>query len=103
MAVRERGRRRSCSCTASSTGAADRSYGIHVARLAGVPAPVVGARAEILANLERDEYGGDGLPRRARKRGEARQGQYTLFRTPSRRMPGSRGAGRAARGRSRPG
>jgi DNA mismatch repair protein MutS len=60
-------------------GAADRSYGIHVARLAGVPAPVVARAAEILLNLERDEFGGDGLPRRARKRGEARQGQYTLF------------------------
>ena len=60
-------------------GAADRSYGIHVARLAGVPAPVVARAAEILFNLERDEFGGDGLPRRARKRGEARQGQYALF------------------------
>jgi DNA mismatch repair protein MutS len=50
-------------------GAADRSYGIHVARLAGVPRPVVDRATEILANLERDEYGGDGLPRRARKPG----------------------------------
>jgi DNA mismatch repair protein MutS len=47
-------------------GSADRSYGIHVARLAGVPQSVVDRAAEILANLERDEYGGDGLPRRAR-------------------------------------
>jgi DNA mismatch repair protein MutS len=49
------------------TGAADRSYGIHVARLAGVPRAVVARAAEILANLERDEYGGDGMPRRARR------------------------------------
>jgi DNA mismatch repair protein MutS len=49
------------------TGPSDRSYGIHVARLAGVPLPVVARAEEILANLERDEYGGDGLPRRARK------------------------------------
>ena len=48
-------------------GASDRSYGIHVARLAGVPLGVVTRAEEILANLERDEYGGDGLPRRARK------------------------------------
>ena len=48
-------------------GASDRSYGIHVARLAGVPQAVVLRAQEILANLERDEYGGDGLPRRARK------------------------------------
>jgi DNA mismatch repair protein MutS len=47
-------------------GPSDRSYGIHVARLAGVPQPVVARAEEILANLERDEYGGDGLPRRAR-------------------------------------
>ncbi|HKQ59778.1 MAG TPA: DNA mismatch repair protein MutS, partial [Candidatus Polarisedimenticolaceae bacterium] len=50
-------------------GAADRSYGIHVARLAGVPRPVVARAREILANLERDEYGQDGLPRRAGSRG----------------------------------
>jgi len=48
-------------------GPSDRSYGIHVARLAGVPQSVVARAEEILANLERDEYGGDGLPRRARK------------------------------------
>jgi DNA mismatch repair protein MutS len=48
-------------------GASDRSYGIQVARLAGVPAPVVERAAEILHNLERDEYGRDGLPRRARR------------------------------------
>ena len=47
-------------------GAADRSYGIHVARLAGAPASVVRRATEILANIERDEYGRDGLPRRGR-------------------------------------
>jgi DNA mismatch repair protein MutS len=49
-------------------GAADRSYGIQVARLAGVPRRVVERANEILANLERDEYGRDGQPRRARRR-----------------------------------
>ena len=52
-------------------GASDRSYGIHVARLAGVPPAVIQRAREILANLERDEYGGDGLPRRARREGRA--------------------------------
>ena len=47
-------------------GAADRSYGIHVARLAGVPAAVVRRAEEILHNLETDAYGRDGLPRLAR-------------------------------------
>ena len=34
-------------------GAADRSYGVHVARLAGIPEPVTRRAAEILAELER--------------------------------------------------
>jgi DNA mismatch repair protein MutS len=55
-------------------GASDRSYGIHVARLAGVPQAVVARAQEILANLETDEYGGDGLPRRARKGRGAKDG-----------------------------
>src|SRR4029077_2934687 len=33
-------------------GAADRSYGIHVGRLAGLPAPVVARAAQVLALLE---------------------------------------------------
>jgi DNA mismatch repair protein MutS len=57
------------------TGPSDRSYGIHVARLAGVPQPVVLRAEEILANLERDEYGGDGLPRRARKASGTKHGR----------------------------
>jgi len=62
-------------------GASDRSYGIHVARLAGIPDPVVARADEILANIESDEYGGDGLPRRARKRraGGGRIRQPSLF------------------------
>jgi DNA mismatch repair protein MutS len=54
-------------------GAADRSYGIHVARLAGVPQAVLGRAGEILSNLEKDEFGGDGLPRRARSRAKGRE------------------------------
>jgi len=41
-----------------TAGAADRSYGIHVARLAGLPAPVVGRATEVLEQLERDNKGG---------------------------------------------
>jgi DNA mismatch repair protein MutS len=65
MAVREWGERVIFTHRVEA-GAADRSYGIHVARLAGVPRLVVERATEILANLEKDEYGGDGLPRRAR-------------------------------------
>ena len=63
-------------------GAADRSYGIHVARLAGVPRAVVERAAEILSNLEKDEYEGDGRPRRARTARDAagsRTGDRPLF------------------------
>ncbi len=37
-------------------GGADQSYGIHVARLAGVPAPVLDRSREILAYLERQHH-----------------------------------------------
>jgi len=39
-------------------GAADRSYGIHVARLAGLPAAVVSRAEEVLAALETSEQAG---------------------------------------------
>ncbi len=67
-------------------GASDRSYGLHVARLAGVPPAVIDRAQEVLANIERDEYGGDGLPRRARGRlpaaAAARPAQAPLFPAP---------------------
>ncbi len=47
-------------------GATDKSYGIQVARLAGVPRPVVERAKEILANLEQSELTPEGKPRRAR-------------------------------------
>jgi DNA mismatch repair protein MutS len=39
-------------------GAADRSYGIHVARLAGLPAPVVTRAEQVLHALESGEQSG---------------------------------------------
>jgi DNA mismatch repair protein MutS len=39
-------------------GAADRSYGIHVARLAGLPAAAVARAEQVLARLEAGEQGG---------------------------------------------
>ena len=36
-------------------GSAERSYGIQVARLAGLPPPVLERASEILENLERQE------------------------------------------------
>ena len=43
-------------------GGADQSYGIHVARLAGVPAPVLTRASEILAFLEKQHGPDPGLP-----------------------------------------
>jgi DNA mismatch repair protein MutS len=43
-------------------GRADRSYGIQVARLAGLPAPVVARAREILTGLENDELSRGGRP-----------------------------------------
>jgi DNA mismatch repair protein MutS len=43
-------------------GAADRSYGIQVARLAGLPASVVDRAREILTNLEKAELNAEGRP-----------------------------------------
>jgi DNA mismatch repair protein MutS len=47
-----------------AAGAADRSYGIHVAKLAGLPAPVIRRAEEVLTTLERARQG-NGLVRLA--------------------------------------
>ena len=52
-------------------GGSDRSFGIQVARLAGLPAPVVVRAQEILGNLERTEFDREGRPRLAHSEGEA--------------------------------
>ncbi len=49
-------------------GPADKSYGIQVARLAGLPTEVIERAGEILANLEEGEFGERGQPNLARKR-----------------------------------
>jgi DNA mismatch repair protein MutS len=61
-------------------GAADRSYGIHVAELAGLPAALTARAREILGNLEKQELDVQGAPVLARRQGEsAGQGQMLLF------------------------
>jgi DNA mismatch repair protein MutS len=47
------------------SGGSDKSYGIQVARLAGVPAPVLARAKEILRNLEEAELRPDGTVRPA--------------------------------------
>jgi len=49
-------------------GGSDKSYGIQVARLAGMPQEVIDRSREILANLEEGELGESGQPKIARRR-----------------------------------
>ena len=49
-------------------GPADQSYGIQVARLAGLPEPILKRAREILANLENSELTAEGKPALAEKR-----------------------------------
>jgi DNA mismatch repair protein MutS len=63
-------------------GGASHSYGIQVARLAGLPREAIERAREILLNLEKGEYAEEGVPRIARgKRGTAAKPspQLSLF------------------------
>jgi len=48
-------------------GAADKSYGIQVAKLAGLPKEVISRAFEILENIEKNEFSLDGKPKIATK------------------------------------
>ena len=63
-------------------GRSDRSYGIQVARLAGLPGSVVTRAREILNGLERDELSRGGRPS-LNGEGAAAQQQLGLFQAPS--------------------
>jgi len=62
-------------------GAADKSYGIHVARLAGVPREVINRGKDILAQLEDEHLDADGKAKIARIETAPRRSeiQLTLF------------------------
>lgn len=61
-------------------GPSDQSYGIHVAKLAGIPRDVVGRAREILFNLEKQELDETGLPRIAHRTSKKRdKSQLLLF------------------------
>jgi DNA mismatch repair protein MutS len=64
-------------------GGANRSYGIEVARLAGVPPEVLARAREILANLESGELDEAGRPTLVRKPRKAPDGQLALFEAPA--------------------
>jgi DNA mismatch repair protein MutS len=61
-------------------GRADRSYGIQVARLAGLPPSVVARAREILNGLERDELSRGGRPALSAEGVQTRQ--LGLFQAP---------------------
>ena len=67
-------------------GAASRSYGIHVARLAGLPERVLSRAREILANLEAQELDESGRPSLAQRK--ARRSQLGLFESQPAPAPG---------------
>ncbi len=56
-----------------AAGGSDKSYGIHVARLAGMPEKVIQRSREILGNLEEGEFGETGTPKIARRRSSIKQ------------------------------
>jgi len=54
-------------------GGSSRSYGIQVARLAGIPDAVISRAREILSNLEKEEIDPGGHPRISRKRNNKKE------------------------------
>jgi DNA mismatch repair protein MutS len=60
-------------------GPADKSYGIQVARLAGLPDSIIGRAKEVLANLEKEELNETGKPRFADKKSKKGTVQLDLF------------------------
>ncbi len=62
-------------------GGSDRSFGIQVAKLSGLPSPVVKRAREILKNLEQTEFDSEGRPKLARTglTGAPKERQLSLF------------------------
>ena len=69
------------------SGRSDRSYGIQVARLAGLPASVVARAKEILRGLESDELSRGGRPTLSGTTGDAQTDQLGLFARPAESGP----------------
>jgi DNA mismatch repair protein MutS len=60
-------------------GPADKSYGIQVARLAGIPESIINRAKEVLHNLENEELNESGKPKFASRRTKRRREQLDLF------------------------
>jgi DNA mismatch repair protein MutS len=66
-------------------GSTNRSYGIQVARLAGIPSEVLERAREILKNIEAGELDGRGMPQVSHSKGKTDSAlpvQLPLFKTP---------------------
>ncbi|MBI4961805.1 MAG: DNA mismatch repair protein MutS [Desulfomonile tiedjei] len=62
-------------------GGCSRSYGIQVARLAGIPDTVIGRAREILSNLEKEEIDPGGRPRLSQRRNTRKKVEEQAFQT----------------------
>ena len=60
-------------------GPADKSYGLQVARLAGIPEGIITRAKEVLNNLENEELNESGKPKFATKKIKKRREQLDLF------------------------
>lgn len=60
-------------------GPADKSYGIQVARLAGLPDDIIKRAKDVLANLEKEELNETGLPKLAGRKSKKGTVQLDLF------------------------
>ena len=61
-------------------GPADKSYGIQVARLAGIPDSIIARAKEVLHNLEKEELNESGAPKFAQQKGgKKKREQLDLF------------------------
>jgi len=60
-------------------GPADKSYGLQVARLAGIPDSIIKRAKEVLHNLENEELNEAGKPKLANEKSKTRKAQLDLF------------------------
>jgi DNA mismatch repair protein MutS len=61
------------------SGPSDQSYGIHVAKLAGIPRLVIDRAKEVLFNLEKKELDGTGAPKIAYRSAQKRDDSQMLL------------------------
>ncbi|HEY8119720.1 MAG TPA: DNA mismatch repair protein MutS [Myxococcota bacterium] len=73
-------------------GPASRSYGIEVAKLAGLPASLVARARQLLARLEAGELDAGGRPRLAAPESAAETSQLSLFAAPAAHDPSEQAA-----------